>query len=103
MKKNPVYWNAQKGETKHNEYSKLQEEIGLLRQEKDTLQAKLSSLPDLKKAYNILKQKLHEAQLAQRKANRDKEIEEGNRGYLLWQGEPTMAKKVKIEVAPVAE
>ncbi|HOX54288.1 MAG: hypothetical protein PHI86_00320 [Candidatus Omnitrophica bacterium] len=92
-------------ESLNNEYVKLQEEIKQLQQEKETLQSKFNSLPELKEAYDILKKKLREAKLAQRKTKTYKEIkeEDGNKGFLLWQGEPTVAKKVKIEVAPVSE
>ena len=91
-------------ESLNSEYSKLKEEIDQLRQQKDTLQSKLNSLPELKQAYDILKKKLREAQWAERRSKVNKPIiEDGNKGYLLWQGEPTIARKIKIEVAPVTE
>lgn len=90
-------------ETLNNEYSKLQGEIKQLEQEKETIQSKFNSLPELKQAYDILKKKLREAKLAERKSKVNKQIEDGNKGYLFWQGEPTVARKVKIEVAPVTE
>jgi len=90
-------------ENLNNEYSKLKEEIALLQQEKDTLQSRYDSLPKLKQAYEILKRKLREAQLAERKSKIATQAEAGNKGYLLWQGTPTDARKVKIEVAPITE
>jgi len=99
----------QLGETKINfenlnkEYASLKQEIGQLQQDKDTLKLTFSSLAELKKAYADFKQKFQEAKIDLIKAKDKKNLEEGNKGYLTFEGKPTTFKKIKIEVNPVFE
>lgn len=88
-------------ESLNNDYSKLNTEVEKLKEEKNFLQSKFNSLDELKEAYNILKKKLRQAKLEQQRQKADKDLGQGNKGYLLWQGEPTTEKKVKIEITPV--
>jgi chromosome segregation ATPase len=88
-------------ESINNDYLQLKEDIEQLKQERDVLQSKFTSLPELKKAYAILKKKLRKAQLEQKNIGADRDLQSGNRGYLLWQGESTFSKKVKIKITPV--
>lgn len=61
-------------------------------QENNSLKAKLSSIAELKKAIRDLK--------IQKRNNR---ATEGNRGFLVKDGQPTSVSTVKIEVSPVQE
>jgi DNA repair exonuclease SbcCD ATPase subunit len=79
----------------------LQNKIGVIALEKETLQAKFNSLEELKKAIRDLKEKIRQEKLAKRKEQQDKQLTEGNRGYLIYQGVSTSRGKVKIEVIPV--
>jgi len=96
-------------EAKHNfenlnkEYATLKKDIGQLQQTKETLKLRFSSFAELKKAYRDFKKKFHEARIELIKAKDKKEFVEGNKGYLVWEGQPTTFKKVKIEVTPIFE
>ena len=87
----------------NNEYIVLKQEIDRLRQTKDTIKLKFSSYAELKKAYADFKRKFHEARIELQSVKDKKEMKEGNRGYMLWEGQATSFKKVKIEVTPVEE
>lgn len=79
----------------------LKNRVGLIAQEKEALEAKLNSLDELKKAIRDLKLKIRQERLAAHKQREDKQIVEGNRGYLIYQGVSTIKGKVKIEVTPL--
>ncbi|MDP3143470.1 MAG: hypothetical protein Q8N14_06010 [Candidatus Omnitrophota bacterium] len=79
----------------------LKDRVGLIAQEKEALEAKLNSLDELKKAIRDLKIKMRQERLAAHKQREEKQIVEGNRGFLIYQGVSTIKGKVKIEVTPV--
>ena len=87
----------------NKEYASLKKEIGQLEQAKDTLKLRFNSLAELKKAYADFKKKFHEARIELIRAKDRKRLAEGNKGYLIWDGEPTSFRKVKIEVIPASE
>lgn len=79
----------------------LQVKVDLIAKEKETLEAKFNSLVELKKAIRDLKERLRQEKLAKRQELKAKQLIEGNRGYLVYQGQSTCRGKVKIEVIPV--
>ena len=79
----------------------LQNKMEVIALEKETLQSKFNSLEELKKAIRDLKERLHQERLAKRREQKDKQLSEGNRGYLIYHGVSTIKSKVKIEVIPV--
>jgi len=79
----------------------LQIKVDLIAQDKAALEAKFNSLEELKKAIRDLKIKLRQERIARRKETTQRQLIEGNRGYLVYQGLLTSRGKVKIEVIPV--
>jgi DNA repair exonuclease SbcCD ATPase subunit len=80
----------------------LEAKANQIAKEKEALLAKLDSLDELKKLIHDLKTKMHQEKLAERRIKEEKELLNGNRGYLLFQGMPTVrGGKVRIEVTPV--
>lgn len=92
---------------------KLQQERAQVVQENDELKARLGSVKELKKAIKEVKKAMRKLKLAPRSPEKleelkavEKKIEkiiEGNRGFLLKNGQPTYNAKVKIEVKPAPE
>ncbi|MCM8758006.1 MAG: hypothetical protein NC903_02975, partial [Candidatus Omnitrophica bacterium] len=81
------------------ENRQLIESIDKLTIEKGSLEKKLNSIEELKKILKELKRKIY---LENLRIKREKElIFEGNRGYIIKDGKPTLRAKVKIEVIPV--
>ena len=70
-------------------------------QERDTLKARLSSVPELKKTIKEVKVQIHKAKAMMREIAKKRRVIEGNRGYLMKNGESTFPiSKIKIEVMP---
>ncbi|MFC1593914.1 hypothetical protein ACFL38_01140 [Candidatus Omnitrophota bacterium] len=82
------------------DYSVLEERIGELRGERDAFEAKLNSLPELKKAIVTLKRKVVIRREELQSELDAQESRDGNKGYLTWQGKSTIKEKVTIEVLP---
>lgn len=80
-------------------------------QEKNQLQARLSSIPELKKAIKELKIQMHKSRIEikkklqgqRRMGDSAKTTTAGNSGFLLRDGIPTTSTKVTIEVFPASE
>jgi chromosome segregation ATPase len=79
----------------------LQDKVDAIVKEKEVLEAKFNSLKELRQAIHDLKEKMYQERLAVRRELRAKQLIEGNRGYLTYQGVPTNRGKVRIEVIPV--
>ncbi|MGD0336250.1 MAG: hypothetical protein ABSB18_04040 [Candidatus Omnitrophota bacterium] len=77
----------------------LKEKEELLR-ENDSLKLKLSSVKELKKAMLELRKQAPGVVAQVKKKMEEDENLEGNRGFLLKDGQPTTATKIKIEVIP---
>jgi chromosome segregation ATPase len=69
--------------------------------EKDNLQAKLSSIVELKKAIKELRRQAYKVGQEIKEEIQNDIIMEGNRGFLLKEGKSTYSAKVKIEVKPL--
>jgi chromosome segregation ATPase len=83
-----------------NQGDTLKSELTQIYQEKDSLQAKLNSLAELKKAIRELKTKIRTVKPeTQEKLLAQKDIE-GNRGFIIKDGQSTHPTRVKIEVNP---
>jgi len=78
----------------------LKLEVAQAAQEKEKLQARLSSITELKKAIKELRQKIRMAKRGIKMRTREA-IVLGNRGYLIKDGKPTYPSKIKIEVQPL--
>jgi uncharacterized protein (DUF3084 family) len=81
----------------------LQLQLSQVSQDRQELQARLSSIEELKKAIKQLRQKISLAKkdldLGLRTESGDIII--GNRGFIIKDGKPTFPAKVRIEVAPL--
>ncbi len=83
------------------EKDKLSLELVQVSQEKDTLKARLSSIPELKKAIKEVKIQIRKAKVMMKEITKKRRIIEGNRGFLVKNGESTFpVTKIKIEVMP---
>lgn len=86
-----------------------QDKQNLLKENQD-LAAKLNSIPELKKAIRDLKLQMRSvnktgfnlAMRQQPQENEDKEVIEGNKGFIIKDGQLTYPGKVKIEVIPAS-
>jgi chromosome segregation ATPase len=67
---------------------------------KIALEARFRSVKELKKAVRELRLQISKVKTHLIKKIENKEIEEGNRGYLTKDGNPTYPAKIKIEVTP---
>ena len=74
-------------------------------QEKQSLEAKLSSLEDLKIAMRSVKQKLRDerwqawlAHVESQRAEDQRELARGNRGYVVYQGQSTLGSTTTLQV-----
>jgi len=86
-----------------NQGDTLKSELTQIYQEKDTLQAKLSSLAELKKAIRELKTKMRTVKPeTQERLLAEADIE-GNRGFIIKDGQSTHPTRVKIEVNPAPD
>ena len=84
------------------EKDKLALEVTQVSQERDTLKARLRSIPELKKTIKEVKVQIHKAKVTMREITKKRRIIEGNRGYLIKNGNSTFPiTKIKIEVMPV--
>jgi chromosome segregation ATPase len=81
-----------------SENTTLREERDKLVQENDNLHAKLGSVSGLKKAIMELR---GQARNLGTKMKEQNESNEGNQGFVIKDGKPTITGKVKIEVTPV--
>lgn len=82
------------------ENTALTEEKERVTQENEDLEAKISSIVELRKAIRELRRQMRKVGVElKQKVTADK-IREGNRGFLLKDGQPTSPAKVKIEVIP---
>jgi len=80
---------------------KLKAQLAQSHQENEQLNEKLNSIAELKKAIRQIKKKMHTvATKIQETANKKEIIVEGNRGFIIKDGEAIYPAKVKIEVAP---
>lgn len=81
----------------------LNVEIANLSQENSILKARLSSLPELKKAIRDVKLRMRQMSVSIRdKIKTEQWITGGNKGYLFKDGKATGPAKVKIEVKPAS-
>lgn len=77
--------------------------LAQLSQENDSLKARLSSIPELKKAIKELKGQMHKAGKEIKQGIKPGKIIEGNRGFLIKDGKFTYPATLKIEVIPVPQ
>jgi len=82
--------------------SRVNNKLTQVSQEKDTLQVKLSSIAELKKAIKELKRQMCKVGMVIKEKVRTNKIIEGNRGFLIKDGKFTYPAKVKIEVTPAS-
>jgi len=80
----------------------LDTQLGQAVQEKDELKARLSSVVELKKAIRELRKHTHKVNNQIKKEIISNASLDGNRGFLVKEGKPTYAAKIKIEVSPTA-
>ena len=84
------------------EKDKLGLELTQVSQERDTLRARLSSIPELKKAIKEVKLQIRKAKVMVREITKKRGVIEGNCGFLIKNGKPTFPiTNIKIEVTPV--
>jgi chromosome segregation ATPase len=80
---------------------KLSTQLSQVTQENDNLKVKISSVKELKKAMRELKRQARKVSVAiKEKVRSVRKITEGNRGYLVKNGQINSAPRVKIEVVP---
>ncbi|MDP3732898.1 MAG: hypothetical protein Q8R31_07775 [Candidatus Omnitrophota bacterium] len=83
------------------EKDKLTLELVQVSQERDTLKVRLSSIPELKKTIKEIKIQMRKAKVMMKEITTKRQITEGNRGFLIKNGQPTFPiTKIKIEVMP---
>jgi len=88
-----------------SENNSLKTQLSEVAQEKEMLQARLSSIAELKKAIREVKKQMRQARRDITAAVRPQEarIIEGNRGFIIKNGLPTYPTRVKIEVRPLPD
>lgn len=86
------------------EENKLKAELTRVSQENENLNAKLSSIAELKKAIRELKKmrKVSKVSIEIKQKEQNEKIIEGNRGFLIKDGKITYPAKVRIEVIPAS-
>jgi hypothetical protein len=88
------------------EKEKISQDLAQVSQERDTFKARLSSIPELKKAIREVKVQIHlaKAMIREITKNRKAVVEadvDGNRGFLVKNGKTTFpVANIKIEVKP---
>lgn len=82
------------------DYTALEVKVDELRQERDMFEARFNSLPELQKAIKLLQRKVFTRRGEMLREQDARELREGNRGYVIWQGKPTTRGSVRIEVLP---
>ena len=63
----------------------------------------MSSLVELKKAIRELKKQARKVGIQMIQQSQSEKTFEGNQGYIVKDGKPTLPKKVKIEVTPALQ
>ena len=86
-----------------NQGDTLKSELTQIYQEKDTLQAKLGSLAELKKAIRELKTKMRAVKPETQEKLLPQADIEGNCGFIIKDGQTTHPTRVKIEVNPAPD
>ncbi len=82
------------------ENDELQIKLNDTKKENESLIARLTSIPELKKAIRELKKQMrHAGQEIKKKIKMERKIL-GNQGFVIKKGQPTVNSKVKIEVQP---
>ena len=85
-----------------DQIQELELNINQAKVDKEQLQARLSSISELKKAIKELRQAARQVKKQTRKRIEEKEkIILGNSGFLIKDGKPTLSGKIKIEVEPL--
>ena len=83
------------------EKDKLTQDLTQISQERDTLKARLSSIPELKSTIKEVKIQMHKTKVLMREVTRKIRVIEGNRGFLMKNGKTTYPiTKIRIEVMP---
>ncbi|MFA5275982.1 MAG: hypothetical protein WC417_03710 [Candidatus Omnitrophota bacterium] len=85
------------------ENAALGEEKNKLISDYEALNMKLNSIIELKKAISELKKQARRVGIQMIEQSQSEKTFEGNQGYLVKEGKPTMPKKVKIEVTPALQ
>ena len=80
----------------------LSDDVTRITAEKENLQARLSSLEELKKAIRELKRNMSKFNTVIKQKAKPGKIEEGNSGFLVKNGRSTFPARVRIKVTPVA-
>lgn len=87
------------------EISQIKGQIQQVWMEKERLEARLNSLEELKKSIRRVKLEIHQKKIAQKelKIKRQKELDtlelaQGNRGFVIMDGRPTLLGKARVEV-----
>jgi len=84
------------------EKDKLTLELAQISQGRDTLKARLSSVPELKKTIKEVKVQIRKTKVMMREITKKRRVIEGNCGFLIKNGKTTFPiTKIKIEVIPV--
>jgi len=84
------------------EKDKMTLELAQISQERDTLKARLSSIPELKKTIKEIKLQIRKTKVMMREMTKKRRVIEGNRGFLVKNGKTTFPiTKIKIEIMSV--
>ncbi len=78
----------------------LESQVAEITRERQRLEERLHSLAELRKAIREVKTEEHQKKVEQLEAEDQKALEEGNRGYLVFQQQSTLGSRVKIQVLP---
>ena len=86
-----------------SENSALIEQKNKLALDNEALQTKFNSLVELKKAMRELRKQARRVSIQMIEQSQSEKTLEGNQGYVMKDGKPTLPKKVKIEVTPALQ
>ena len=86
-----------------SENAVLIEQKNKLAHDNEALETKLNSLVELKKAIRELKKQARRVGIQMIQQAQSEKTFEGNQGYIVKDGKPTLPKKVKIEVTPALQ
>lgn len=86
-----------------SENEALIEQKNKLAHDNEAIEARLNSLVELKKAIRELKKQARRVGIQMIQQSQSEKTFEGNQGYVVKDGKPTLPKKVKIEVTPALQ
>ena len=86
-----------------SENAALIEQKNSLARNNEALETKLNSLVELKKAIQEIKKQARRVSIQMIEQVQSEKTFEGNQGYMVKDGKPTLPKKIKIEVTPALQ